>query len=141
MQVEHKGRQMRRSRATGLRRVSVLLGVVLLATSLFGVTTAMAGDGDPPLTLSQDDCPAGAFFVDSVGMPTVASSSLAAGVDYRVTVSGVYDANATILADAKFSADAAMRTAGAPWTDAVHKYETWGTSLLNMLVDDPDLGS
>lgn len=53
------------------------------------------------------------------------------GVQYLVKVSGTYDANDSITADAKYSYRSVSSVA---WTDAVSNYESYGPTLLDLQV-------
>jgi len=70
----------------------------------------------------------------------VQSLSLKKCVKYKVTVTGTYDANDGITADAEYS----MRTptSNGVWTDSVSNYESYGETLLDLFMnDDNDWGA
>lgn len=71
--------------------------------------------------------------VDADDQSGVDSSVLYDGLKYQFKVSGVADAGDTIDFDAKYSLT--NRIIDDTWTDAVSGYESYGTELLDLMVD------
>ncbi|MFH0912342.1 MAG: PA14 domain-containing protein [Patescibacteria group bacterium] len=67
--------------------------------------------------------------------PVFWTAPLTAGKEYILRVSGTYDANDGITADAKYSFRVPNST---EWTDIVKNYESYGSTLLDLFVDDAD---
>jgi len=65
--------------------------------------------------------------------PEFLTDALDSGKEYILRVSGTYDANDYITADAKYS----MRSVNGPdWTDIVKNYEAYGPTLLDLFIDN-----
>ena len=65
--------------------------------------------------------------------PEFWTNALDNGKEYILRVSGTYDANDYITADAKYS----MRSVNGPdWTDIVKNYEAYGPTLLDLFIDN-----
>jgi len=70
---------------------------------------------------------------DIPASPEFWTDELDSGKEYILRVSGTYDANDYITADAKYS----MRSVNGPdWTDIVKNYESYGPTLLDLFIDD-----
>ena len=65
--------------------------------------------------------------------PEFLTDELDNGKEYILRVSGTYDANDGITADAKYSFRVPNST---EWTDIVKNYESYGATLLDLFVDD-----
>ena len=70
------------------------------------------------------------------GYPAPVTIPAVTGAHYQVTVSGTYFANDGLYADAKYSS----RYSSA-WDDVVQNYESYGTTLLEMQLWNPNTGS
>jgi hypothetical protein len=76
------------------------------------------------------------FDVEALNTPVVNTPALDNGVTYLAKVTGTYDANDSITADAQYS----VRTPNITWTDAVQNYEGYGTSLLDLQINGASPG-
>jgi hypothetical protein len=78
--------------------------------------------------------------VEAQNTPAIDTAALENGVTYIVRSTGSYDANDSITADAKYSFRSVSSTT---WTDAVHTYEGYGPTLLDLQIDgsSPDWGA
>lgn len=105
-----------------------------------GITGMWTSDFFLPPTY-EEDCASGEFFVDSHGNGAntpVVTAPLIDGALYEIGVRGTYYAGGSglydIQADAEYSQDRYQRTNDLPWSDFVHKYESYGEALLELEV-------
>ena len=81
------------------------------------------------------------YAIDSAA--TTSNIVLNSGDNYRIEASGTYFAGGEspedIEADAKYSQDDYQASSSLPWTDSVRGYESYGTILLNLLVDGAEV--